>query len=70
MKKESLAKVVKVVSTNADGTAVYAPNDIIVSANQLYGYNNPRRYHEAVIYDGSYVATRNDFGYFQYLRRF
>lgn len=49
---------VKVVSKNADGSTVYAPNDIIVSANQLYGYNNPRRYHEAVIYDGSYVKLR------------
>ncbi len=55
---------VKVVSTNADGSAVYAPNDVIVSANQLYGYNNPRRYHEAVIYDGSYVKLREmTFGY-------
>lgn len=55
---------VKVVSTNPDGSAVYAPNDIIVSANQLYGYNNPRRYHEAVIYDASYVKLRElTFGY-------
>ena len=53
-----IGKGVKVVSKNADGTAVYAPNDIIVAANQLYGYNNPRRYHEAVIYDGSYVKLR------------
>ncbi len=53
-----IGKGVKVVSTNADGSAVYAPNDIIVAANQLYGYNNPRRYHEAVIYDGSYVKLR------------
>lgn len=59
-----IGKGVKVVSTNADGTAVYAPNDIIVAANQLYGYNNPRRYHEAVIYDGSYVKLREmTFGY-------
>jgi hypothetical protein len=35
-----------------------------VSANQLYGYNNPRRYHEAVIYDASYVKLRElTFGY-------
>jgi len=53
-----IGKGVKVMSRNADGTAVYAPNDIIVAANQLYGFNNPRRYHEAVIYDGSYVKLR------------
>lgn len=59
-----IGKGVKVVSTNADGSSVYAPNDIIVAANQLYGYNNPRRYHEAVIYDGSYVKLREmSFGY-------
>lgn len=59
-----IGKGVKVVSTNADGSAVYAPNDVIVAANQLYGYNNPRRYHEAVIYDGSYVKLREmSFGY-------
>lgn len=49
---------VKVVSTNSDGTKVYAPNDIIVSANQYYGYNNPRRYHEAAIFDASYIKLR------------
>lgn len=49
---------VKLISTNADGTPVYAPNDIIVSANQYYGYNNPRRYHEAAIFDASYVKLR------------
>ena len=55
---------VKVVSTNSDGTKVYAPNDVIVSANQYYGYNNPRRYHEAAIFDGSYVKLREvSFGY-------
>jgi hypothetical protein len=37
---------------------------VIVAANQLYGYNNPRRYHEASIYDGSYVKLREmSFGY-------
>lgn len=49
---------VKIVSTNPDGTKNYAPNDIIVSANQYYGYNNPRRYHEAAIFDASYVKLR------------
>lgn len=36
----------------------YVPNDIIVTANQLYGYNNPRTYHEAAIFDASYVKLR------------
>lgn len=36
----------------------YVPNDVIVAANQLYGYNNPRRYHEAAIFDGSYIKLR------------
>jgi len=49
---------VRVVKTNADGTAEYAPNDIIVATSQLIGYNNPRRYHEAAIFDASYVKLR------------
>ncbi|MGR3811857.1 SusC/RagA family TonB-linked outer membrane protein [Jiulongibacter sp. NS-SX5] len=36
----------------------YVPNDVIVAGNQFYGYNNPRRYHEAAIFDGSYVKLR------------
>ncbi|QJW90999.1 SusC/RagA family TonB-linked outer membrane protein [Spirosoma taeanense] len=36
----------------------YAPNTTIVPANALYGYNNPRRYHEAAIFDASYVKLR------------
>lgn len=42
----------------------YVPNDVIVAANQFYGYNNPRRYHEAAIFDASYVKLREvSFGY-------
>ncbi|MCP9754409.1 SusC/RagA family TonB-linked outer membrane protein [Lacihabitans sp. CCS-44] len=42
----------------------YVANDVVVAANQLYGYNNPRRYHEASIYDGTYVKLREmSFGY-------
>lgn len=36
----------------------FVPNDVIVAANQLYGFNNPRRYHEAAIFDGSFVKLR------------
>lgn len=42
----------------------YVANDVIVAGNQLYGYNNPRRYHEASIHDGTYVKLREmSFGY-------
>ena len=36
----------------------YVPNDVVVAGNQFYGYNNPRRYHEAAIFDASYVKLR------------
>ncbi len=36
----------------------YVPNDIVVAANTFYGYNNPRRFHEAAIFDASYVKLR------------
>lgn len=42
----------------------YVPNDVMIAANQFYAYNNPRRYHEAAIFDGSYVKLREvSFGY-------
>lgn len=43
------------------GTAeapVYVPNNVIVPARQLYAYNNARNYHEASIFDVSYVRLR------------
>ncbi|MBC8109582.1 MAG: SusC/RagA family TonB-linked outer membrane protein [Verrucomicrobia bacterium] len=49
---------VKADGVNADGSILYVPNDVVVSTNQLIGYNNPRRYHEAGIFDGSYVKLR------------
>ena len=36
----------------------FVANTTIVPANALYGYNNPRRYHEAAIFDASYVKLR------------
>jgi len=42
----------------ADKSISYIPNDIIVTANQLYGYSNPRNYHESAIFDASYVKLR------------
>jgi TonB-linked SusC/RagA family outer membrane protein len=44
--------------TAADGSKSFVPNDIIVTANQLYGYSNPRNYHESAIFDASYVKLR------------
>jgi TonB-linked SusC/RagA family outer membrane protein len=44
--------------TAADGSKSYVPNDIIVTANQLYGYSNPRNYHESAIFDATYVKLR------------
>ena len=42
----------------------YVQNDVIIAANQFYGYNNPRRYHEAAIFDASFVKLREmSFGY-------
>ncbi len=38
----------------------YVPNDVIVAANQLYGFNNPRRFHEAAIFDASFVTPGGD----------
>ncbi|HEV7378180.1 MAG TPA: SusC/RagA family TonB-linked outer membrane protein, partial [Dyadobacter sp.] len=42
----------------ADNSISYIPNSIIVTANQLYGYSNPRNYHESAIFDASYVKLR------------
>ncbi|KAA6434034.1 SusC/RagA family TonB-linked outer membrane protein [Dyadobacter flavalbus] len=44
--------------TSPDGSKSYIPNDIIVTANQLYGYSNPRNYHESAIFDASFVKLR------------
>ncbi|WP_243406326.1 SusC/RagA family TonB-linked outer membrane protein [Siphonobacter curvatus] len=43
---------------SAEGAYTFTPNSTIVSANQYYGYNNPRNYHEAAIFDASYVKLR------------
>lgn len=52
-----IGKGVLLVTGESGGTS-YVPNDIIVAATQLYGYNNPRNYHEAGIFDASYVKLR------------
>jgi outer membrane receptor protein involved in Fe transport len=53
-----------VVNIGTTESPVYVPNDVIVAASQFYGYNNPRRYHEAAIFDASFVKLREiSFGY-------
>ncbi|WP_027303239.1 SusC/RagA family TonB-linked outer membrane protein [Rudanella lutea] len=47
-----------VVNIGTPESPQYVPNTVIVPATTLYGYNNPRRYHEAAIFDGSYVKLR------------
>ncbi len=47
-----------VMNIGTTDNPIYVPNDVIVAGNQFYGYNNPRRYHEAAIFDGTYVKLR------------
>ncbi|MCY7350962.1 MAG: SusC/RagA family TonB-linked outer membrane protein [Cytophagaceae bacterium] len=41
-----------------DGSYQFTKNSVIASANAYTGYNNPRTYHEAAIFDASYVKLR------------
>lgn len=47
-----------VVNVGTAESPSFVPNTTIVPASTLYGYNNPRRYHEAAIFDASYVKLR------------
>ncbi|AWV99242.1 SusC/RagA family TonB-linked outer membrane protein [Arcticibacterium luteifluviistationis] len=47
-----------VMNVGTDENPEYVPNTVMVAGNTLYGYNNPRRYHEAVVFDGTYVKLR------------
>jgi hypothetical protein len=43
---------------------VYVPNDVIVDVQAFWNAQNPRTYHEAGIFDGSFVKLREvTFGY-------
>ena len=43
---------------------VFVPNDVIVNATTFWNAQNPRTYHEAGIFDGTYVKLRElTFGY-------
>lgn len=47
-----------VMNIGTDENPEYVPNTVMVAGNQFYGYNSPRRYHEAAIFDGTYVKLR------------
>jgi len=47
-----------VVNVGTTENPQYVPNTVIVPAKTFYGYNNPRSYHEAAIFDASYVKLR------------
>ena len=47
-----------VKNTGTADAPQYVPNDVIANASQFYGFNNPRRFHEAAIFDASYVKLR------------
>ena len=47
-----------VKNTGTADAPQYVANDIIANASQFYGFNNPRRFHEAAIFDASYVKLR------------
>ncbi|GAA4452077.1 SusC/RagA family TonB-linked outer membrane protein [Nibrella saemangeumensis] len=47
-----------VVNVGTAENPQYVGNTVLVPATTFYGYNNPRRYHEAAIFDGSYAKLR------------
>ncbi len=47
-----------VKNTGTSDAPTFVPNDIIVPGKSLYDFNNPRRFHESAIFDGSYVKLR------------
>lgn len=53
-----------VMNAGSEGAPIYVPNDVIVSATTFWNAQNPRTYHEAGIFDGTYVKLREfTFGY-------
>ncbi|AGA79093.1 SusC/RagA family TonB-linked outer membrane protein [Echinicola vietnamensis] len=47
-----------VMNVGTEETPVYVQNDVIVDAGTFWNAQNPRTYHEAGIFDGSYVKLR------------
>ncbi|GGZ14572.1 SusC/RagA family TonB-linked outer membrane protein [Echinicola pacifica] len=53
-----------VMNVGTSENPVYVSNDVIVDAGTFWNAQNPRTYHEAGIFDGSYVKLRElTFGY-------
>lgn len=47
-----------VKNIGSDEAPTYVPNDVVVPTKQFMGYYNGRAYHEAAVFDGSYVKLR------------
>ncbi len=47
-----------VMNVGTSESPVYAPNDVIIPAATFWNAQNPRTYHEAGIFDGSFVRLR------------
>ncbi len=47
-----------VMNIGTSESPVYAPNDVIIPAATFWNAQNPRTYHEAGIFDGSFVRLR------------
>jgi TonB-linked SusC/RagA family outer membrane protein len=47
-----------VKNTGTSDAPVYVPNDVVVPTRQFMGYYSGRQYHEAAVFDGSYVKVR------------
>ncbi len=53
-----------VMNIGSEESPIYAPNDVIVDATTFWNAQNPRTYHEAGIFDGTYIKLRElTFGY-------
>jgi hypothetical protein len=47
-----------VMNTGTSDAPVYVANDVVVPTRQFMGYYSGRQYHEAAVFDGSYVKLR------------
>lgn len=47
-----------VMNVGTEESPAYVPNDVIVGAQSFWNAQNPRTYHEAGIFDGSFVKLR------------
>jgi len=49
---------VGVMNVGTEETPQFVPNDVVVSTTTFMGYYSGRQYHEAAVFDGSYVKLR------------